>query len=82
MEASTIKLATELAQAKLSVSTAKSAVDEYNSTARASASPGVEDDTDINDEDLAEGLVPSDAQPNTYNKHLSYLSLSEKDICK
>ena len=66
MEASTIKLATELAQAKLSVSTAKSAVEEYNSTAQASVSS--EMDEDQNDEDLAEGLVPSDAPSNTYTK--------------
>jgi hypothetical protein len=66
MEASTIKLATELAQAKLSVSTAKTAVEEYNSTAQASVSS--EMDEDQNDEDLAEGLVPSDAPSNTYTK--------------
>ena len=58
---STINLAGELAQAKLSVATAKTAVNEYNS-------PGAEDDTDCNDEYLAEGLVPSDAQSSTYTK--------------
>jgi hypothetical protein len=47
---------------------AKSAVEEYNSTARASASSGVDDHTESNDEDLAEGLVPSDAQSNIYTK--------------
>jgi hypothetical protein len=63
VQASTINLAGELAQAKLSVATAKSTVDVYNSTAR-----GVDDHTDFNDEDLAEGLVPSDAQSNIYTK--------------
>ena len=55
IEASTIKLANELTQAKLLVATAKSAMEKYNSTAQASASSGMEEDTDINDEDLARG---------------------------
>jgi hypothetical protein len=49
------------------VATAKSAVEEYNSTARASASPGADDHTGIDVEDLAEGLVPN-AQSSTYAK--------------
>jgi hypothetical protein len=66
MEASTIKLTNELTQAKLSVATAKSAVEKYNSTAQASASSGMEEDADANDADLAEGLAASDAPSNIY----------------
>jgi hypothetical protein len=67
LKASAITLVEEITQTKLAVSTAKAAVDEHNSNARSAAASGVAGDAGADDADLAEGLVPSEAQKDTHD---------------
>ena len=60
LEASAIKLATDIAQTKLAVSTAKSAIDEHNSKARSAAASAAAGGSASEDADLTEGLSTSE----------------------
>jgi hypothetical protein len=67
LEASAFKLAEDIGQTKLDVSTAKKAVDEHNSNARSAAASVATGESGADDADLAEGLIPSKAQKDTHD---------------
>jgi hypothetical protein len=97
LETSAIEQAQAIAQTKLAVSTAKLAVEEHNFNARSAAASMAAGNTGA-DADLAEGLVPSEAQKDTsdaleatYNSEVFKLKvlttrhttiLSELSLCK
>jgi hypothetical protein len=56
LNASAIKLALDITQTKLAVSTAKTAVDEHNNNARSAAACEAAAAAGVDDEDPAEGL--------------------------
>ena len=60
LEASAIKLATDITQTKLAVSTAKLAIDEHSSNARSAAASAAAGGSASEDADLAEGLPASE----------------------
>jgi hypothetical protein len=60
LEVSAIKLATDIAQTKLAVSTAKSAIDEHNSNACSAAASTAAGGSASEDADLIEGLSASE----------------------
>ena len=67
LETSAIEQAQAIAQTKLAaVSTAKLAMEEHTQNARSAAASLAAGETGA-DADLAEGLVPSEAQQNTYD---------------